>query len=115
MNKAWEEKIAGIPIGSRVAYGTENRRRGTLVSWQSGRGDDQVFATIDNDFGFREDARCDDIELAKPEKVDPSSSLFAVGGMLHLQICPTKRLDEHQGLVCHCRRRASHDRERSSW
>lgn len=115
MNKAWEEKIAGIPVGSRVAYGTENRRRGTLVSWQSGRTDLQVFATIDNDFGFREDAPGDDVELAKPENVDPSSSLFDMGGMLHLQVCPTKQVDEHRGLVCHCRRSSSHGRERRSW
>jgi hypothetical protein len=113
MNKASEEKIAGIPVGSRVAYGTEHRRRGTLVGWRSGRGDQQVFATIDNDFGFREDAPGDDVELALPEAVDASSPHYRVGGMLHLQICPTKRLDDHQGLVCQCGRRTS--QVRPSW
>jgi hypothetical protein len=102
MNKAWEAKIAGIPIGSRVAYGTGHRRRGTLVSWRSGRTDEQVFATIDNDYGFREDARGDDVELAAPEQLDTSGPLYAPGGILHLQVCPTRRIDDHQGLVCHC-------------
>lgn len=115
MSQASIDKVAGIPVGSRVAYGTEHRRRGTLISWRNGRGDEQVFATIDNDFGFREDAPGEDVELAAPETINPSSSHYAVGGMLHLQICPTKRLDDHQGLVCHCRRRASHGRERPSW
>jgi hypothetical protein len=111
MNKAWETKVAGIPVGSRVAYGTGHRRRGTLVGWQS-RADEHVFATIDNDYGFREDAPGDDVELAPPD-ADTTGPLYAPGGILHLQVCPTRRLDEHQGLVCQCRRRnGSEDR---SW
>jgi hypothetical protein len=114
MNKAWEAKITGIPVGSRVSYGTGQRRRGTLVSWQSGRSGDHVFATIDNDYGFREDARGDDVELAAPDP-DTTGPLYAPGGILHLQICPTRRIDEHQGLVCHCRHRAPHGSESRSW
>jgi hypothetical protein len=114
MNKALEAKAAGIPVGSRVSYGTGHRRRGTLVGWRSGRNDEHVFATIDNDYGFREDAPGDDVELAAPD-VDTTGPLYAPGGILHLQICPTRRIDEHQGLVCHCSRRASHGSEDRSW
>jgi hypothetical protein len=113
MNNGWEAKIAGIPAGSRVSYGTGHRRRGTLVSWGSGRNDEH-FATIDNDYGFREDARGDDVELAPPDP-DTTGPLYGPGGVLHLQICPTKLIDEHQGLVCYCRRRAPRGWERHSW
>jgi hypothetical protein len=115
MNEASEARIAGIPIGSRVAYGTEHRRRGILVGWRSDRTEEHAIATIDNDYGFREDAHGEDVELAAPQHLDTSGPLYAPGGMLHLQVCSTRRVNEHQGVVCHCPRRAPSDSERRSW